>query len=87
MKNQWYLTPLPNAPDLRVTGYSETLFKPWIRSQPRSLTHDMKSLAQGPINKTGYPQALYSSLKDNRYPKTADPKIMVKMAAGDISSI
>lgn len=63
MKNQWYLTPLPNAPDLSVTGHSETLFKPWIHSQPRSLTHDMKSLAQSPINKTGYPQALYSSLK------------------------
>lgn len=47
----------------------------------------MKSPAQILINKTGHPQALYSTLRDQRNPKTADPKVMIRTAARVISSV
>lgn len=42
----------------------------------------MKSPSQGPITKTGHPQALPSRPRDKRYPKTTDLKILIKMPSG-----
>lgn len=47
----------------------------------------MKSPVQILINKTGHPQALYSTLRDQRNPKTAGPKVMSRTAARVISSV
>lgn len=51
-------------------------------SKPTIPRHDMKSPSQGPITKTGHPQALPSRPRDKRYPKTTDLKILIKMPSG-----
>ena len=76
MKNQWYL-----HLHLIPADFTESQDTQGPRqnpsSQPTSPRHDMKSPPQGPITKTGHPQALPSRPRDKRYPKTTDPKILI----------